>query len=760
MKEIRLHTAALYQAGEVFKGDDELIIESGDNLHIFLPSETSLKDFEKKLFLKVKQKSLFTSLWSRADAVSVLLFSLGISLSIAILLGLVALYEDLFKALVVTGKLKTTGEVIWFAVCAILFVLLATFVPSLLSGEDSRIRDWIDQWYMRSHRVRRRIQRCLGALVHEGTTVSLWNTCAFSSESWVWQSLVPALGALPGSCEMYIRGDNRRHITGRLEKALPDAAITSSREETASDRLPVQRSLPGLMRLLDDSERLMLDLLIYLSTSNLPAAWKGKLQGKGFDVSDTVSPEVSEMVLSRHSAYLMPDMESGSSSSLTTMINSCLRDYRLMDEQRVKNYRLLKFVSSLVAGEEVERVNGRFPYLQDRLQGDLLHFGKQVKDPVAILVLLGFGEKTGASMQVMSGLLDLLIAAAREAEMYYIIQPFWGIFAEEKSEGFYRSLSLKSLQHLVVLYERAGMFQQALHLARYLQPVNRSKYKLSEGRLLERLGRYGEAVDLFLKDACLTALADKPEQQGEKVLSYYLQMSWTIVSGRLTEYREIGRNALQAASKLLETSLDEVQDPNMLWHYHNNLANYAEWDGELERSVIELQRCLHMPGVELKWISGTYVNLGITHRLLFIKNKEKGVLTESIRDGFEGVRLKREIGDQDELPIALHNAALNVIEALISGFASEYHSELATALEMCGEGLEVLDHSGSIKKKGMLLAERSLLMKLHSSGIVSGAEQEKADKELWAWMNETGEGDDDLQTARELLRRAEDAPGS
>ncbi|MBC8412350.1 MAG: hypothetical protein ISR96_09295 [Nitrospira sp.] len=753
MKEIILNTASLFRAGEIYKGDGDIVVLKDGKLNIILPAGISFVEFEKKLYSAIRERSMLASIFSKLDSFSVILFSLAISVFLALLLGLLSLYEDLMKSLFLTGGLDTNIELAWFAICVAIFILIATFVPSLFSGEGSRMREWIDQWYMRTHRVRRRLRRSIKWLSRGADSIVVWNPCVFAADSWVWDCLIPSFEGIDTALNLNVRHEYQRRTVTRINDVLPAVRMKFRHFDHSSQCWLEREGLGGILPLLESSERLILDLLVYLSTANLPAEWTDRMNSSGITLSSSVSLELTELITSQYRTYLMPGADD-TIVSLSAMLRCCIGDYRMMNEEHIKNYRLLSLMPALLDPAELERVKDRFPYMQSRIVDDLMYFTDRVRDPIAILILMGLATKAGFSLQAISPLSDRYIANTRTTEMYFMVKLLWSIIDEQSREEFYHSLSLQSMKSLVVLSERAGMFQEALDLARFLQPLNWFKYRIAEGRMLERLGKFQESAEIFFDDQRFQDMLNDQGIKVELLLSCCLQMSWIVVSGRLEDYREKGRMAMTDAAQFFESMSEGISDPNLLWHYHNNLANYAEWDNDIESAIREYQHCLKIPGVELKWISGTYVNLGIAGRMMFVNNNDNhDILKGAVINGFKGARLKQDMGDNDELPVALHNAALNVIEAFIAGCADAYPQYIQPALDMCNQGLALLSQTGSMKKKGMLLAEWSILAR-----IVSGTSDviiQESRQALELWLSNAHDNDDEKRTVTSLILRAD-----
>jgi hypothetical protein len=158
--------------------------------------------------------------------------------------------------------------------------------------------------------------------------------------------------------------------------------------------------------------------------------------------------------------------------------------------------------------------------------------------------------------------------------------------------------------------------------------------------------------------------------------------------------------------------------------------------------------CQSLPGIELKWISGTHVNLGIAYRERFNRQRNVDDLERAVMHASRGVNIKRELGDLDELPIALHNLAYT---HLIQFTAQGNADALERARTHAGEGLRLQAATGSSKKRGQLLAEAWVAQTLRGDLTHVAA----LDQELAHWR-QANAGSQDLYAVEQIAALAAD----
>lgn len=758
---LKVASASLWRAGIHAAEPGRIVSRSPKGLDLVLPPTLALVEFEQALRRELRQKSWLSALRCRFDGLSLLIFSLGFSIATATLFGLLGLYEELFKRLLIEGGLAGAAEKVWFILSALLFVFIVTLVPSLLAGEDSKFRDWLQRWYHHSQRVQRRLQRIVNSLVKDGVEeIRLWNGCAHPEGSWVWTSLVPALRGCGVDLTLHLRSDRQRPILGLLQATGMDQPWESQPEDgfEASEEPPPQ-CLPRVLEMLDSGDRMLLELLILTSTASLPATWQQALTTADPRLRGMVSLGLAEFILSRYGQSLLSEPKDTAPHTLTAFLRRGLHDYRLLLHHRVGHHRVLRLAAPLQ--QDNARVQEKFAHLQDATQAELPRFLRQNQDPLAGLVLLGLGEPAGLAPRMRLELLAHLIETTRQEEMYFLVPGLWTLLIQEGDSTLAsvqvracRGLPLTSLQHLCELLERSGFFTQALNLARHLLPIHPVKYSMDIARLLERSGQYQQAFQVLWDEPGLRALhqAGDGGGQDDTALRYHLHLSWTVVSGRLIEHQAEGLQALHRAGRILDQDRDRQREPYLLWRYHNNLANYAEWMGDLDACVRHHRQAVEIPGVEQKWISGSQVNLGIAYRMLFAASGDRSALDKALHFGLAGVDLKRQIGDHDELPVTLHNAVLSRLEAQLAGVSGEFPIDLVQALAMTEQGLEILTRTGSSKKLGLLLVERYLF------ALLAGVPQAQCrgyGQALQGWLDQAGDQPPaDVTAVREILQRA------
>lgn len=717
---ISLYQGLLWSAPRLAVGKSTIVKTGKDSLDITLYPSDDLKALETELLGCLRRIGAVPFLKFKANPSMVLFGSILISVAIAVVLGVLATYEDVFKTLLIKKEL-TDWEGGVLGVTTLFVVLGIGFFPSILSSaEDSKVKELVRGWYNKEDRVRKRLKYALRILCSsEKLSISLWNPCVFQEDSWVWRSLVPAILDLNIPITVHIKNDEGdaffvaiRNVDNKIEFKQSTVEYSSTLVED-----PPHINYKEIQNLLTNSEKLLLEVLFILSTYNTPAIWGGN--EKIVRLRGLISLDLASFAVSRYVGNTAPSGDIDA-KYLYTFFRRCIADYRLIlpfVEGGDRYWRLDEKVATLL---QMETIRQRHQYIQNYLETEWFEVVQNISDPVGLLIVFALLDSNRSPIKLKVNVLAAMIERARGSESYFLMDYFGTIKESYTSSAlgfdptdFLRMLPIPVLQQLIPLLERAGYFQDALVVADFLRPISSNAYDFIIAGILERLGQYQNALELLKrlnKSAKATSTMDINQAIGFD-LKFSLLASWIIVSGRLVEEKETGKSCLQQAQDAFTKSSCDGKncDPTDLWHYHNNLAQYFEWEEDFTACIDNHLICQKLPGIELKWVSGTYVNLGVAYRERFKKGKITDDLDRALAFGSKGVQIKRELGDNDELPVALHNLALS---QLYSFKCSGDQPVLKAARENATDGLALLRATRSVKKKGTLLVEALVAEKL------------------------------------------------
>lgn len=104
--------------------------------------------------------------------------------------------------------------------------------------------------------------------------------------------------------------------------------------------------------------------------------------------------------------------------------------------------------------------------------------------------------------------------------------------------------------------------------------------------------------------------------------------------------------------------------------------------------------------------------MAIAYRFMYLTSNTQNFdnIDKSIKLGKLGVFLKESVGDRDEMPVVLHNQALNVLYKMVNSTLDE--AACKEIVYITDDAISVLDRTKSIKRLGMLLIENCITKSL------------------------------------------------
>ncbi|MDR2837401.1 MAG: hypothetical protein LBV49_02340 [Azonexus sp.] len=269
----------------------------------------------------------------------------------------------------------------------------------------------------------------------------------------------------------------------------------------------------------------------------------------------------------------------------------------------------------------------------------------------------------------------------------------------------FNAFDAATLLCLARLLEICGFYPAASAVWLKLKNIDPLRAGIHLARLCERQGRAAEGLAGIGRLLADNRLDQRPEIR----VAALLEGAWLCYSAT-PEALDQGWLWLDAADDELERQPGEAQSH---WRLHNYRALYFDAAGRYAEAIAEHRLALSIPGVRLKWYSGSLSNLAyVSRKAALAAPGEVGQRLGAALEYAElAVKLKRRIADKDELPVALHNLALtHLCRALTDKAATA--TAAASARAACAEGLAILDEIESDKKRFALCLEMALAVGL------------------------------------------------
>lgn len=677
-------------------------------LSIFLDPQATVNNIRDGLYEQIKTNSYREYLYlSIAKRLPSLILLIPITFTV-LFIGFITIYGDLIKNWVflmddadtLFGITQRQSILIY----STLAILVLYFFPVFLTGEQDGFIQAINERFSNRQLVRKRFAEALKFLASKAyiKKAVVWNPNLLeSNQDWVQKSLIPALLDAKIELILQIKTDERSTAEHYVSKITKEENIHWEEHEPSENPTVV----PIPYNYLETWEKNILAIYTFASTANLTKEWiiEGKGEAQGV-LSNATSLPLVKTIIDRFGDRLFSEEDKKHLISLDSFASRCLNDFGIL-YTRLKYTNDVWAIDQNVIDQELEEAQEEMRFVTSFLQTNIEELAKELNDPVAALLLNSIHENTSIYNAHRLEAIRFFIRVIRDSEQYRVLKQYWALITQSTTgetnlnEDIYRIIGVELLDDLATLFERAAMYQEAQSALDYLEMVYPYRGKMGKARIAERQGNFSASVKAML-------IIQKDWKKEEIVLSnssvvdLHLNIAWAIVSGRLKEEEEIGRAAIKTAERVLYSDFDQIRNSGQIIRLYNILANYEEWAGNPQGSILNYNKALQIPGVEQSSLSNLLVNKGIALRQ-----------TKSLKDaalyGEQGVEIKTAIGDADQLPIALHNLAQTYLELAFSpegtANAQMYFQQ---AQKHAQAGLDIQEHTGSVKKRGQLLSER------------------------------------------------------
>ena len=669
--------------------EDSSVIRKNDELFITYCENDTIDKIESDINSLVGS-SAFYFLKKR---VSSSLISIVSVLVILIAFLSVSIYGDFFKKILFEGNFTwILNDYISFAFVLVFFFGLL-IMPSLINGEKNEFKNSLSSWFNKDVKRLKKLSLLLSNF-DKKTTIHLYNFDLKDSNHWLWKILVNRILDRFYDVNFYIRNDKIQNITNRLNE-FKVMNIELVKEETNQKKCDVEI-------LLSQQEQKLYSLMQLCSTVII----------KKRDKKSLISLELFEYCGKN---FIKEEMDSKNQLifGFQNFINRGFDDFKLIAQEKSMQV----YFTSNVTFKDLEDEEKRLAYY---LRNHIEEFVSFFENPISLLILYYYVKDIVLDKRRNIKILEKFISSIEQKQHYELIDLYWFDIAglmfnskdlntfESSNNSYYRKLSIDALNKLVFLFERNGYFEQAILLTQYLYEINPIKYAVNICSLYERMGQFEKAYESLPK----TLNIGVKSQANEIEVRYYQRKSaWIIIAQRNEELKPEGIEALNQLGKLL-FSHNYDNTPLSLWHYYNIKANLEEWNENLDEAIKNYKKCLSIPTLGAFEYGGTFVNMAITYRCKYIEDKNKKVemINKSIKLGRLGLVLKQSVGDRDEMPIVLHNLALNILYKILN---TTIEAKLCNeVLELTQEALLILDKTNSIKRLGMVLIENYISKEL------------------------------------------------
>lgn len=684
--------------------DDSCIVKKNNEIFITYCENDSLDKFEADISLVAGNSSFFYFLKKKISS-SLISFISVIVILFAIVS--VSIYEDILKKIIFEMPFSWESKDFISLFFVVMFFLGLLMMPSLLDGERSEFKNLISSWFNKDIRRLKKLKLAFSNF-DKKIVIHLYNFDLEDSSHWIWRLVSSTILNRFYIVNFYVRTDKSQNILKRLDN-FDLLNIEIIKQEKSAKKCDVEI-------LLSEKEQKLYSLMQLCSTVIL----------KERDKKSFISLELFEYCGKN---FIKEDQDSKNQLifGFQNFINRSFEDFSFVTQEKALQVYFTKNVTFKDLEDEEKKLAY---YLRNHIEECVSYF----ENPISFLILYYYVKDIVLDKRRTIKILEKLIESIEKKQQYELVDFYWFDIAglmfdskdfnnfENSNNSYYRELSIESLNKLIVLFKRNGHFEQALLLAKYLYEINPSKYSVIICSLYERMGNFEQALSALPKDL-INWSNYKPSDTEVK---YYQRKAWIIVSQRKEELKEAGLEALEKLRNII-FSHNEDNTPLWLWHYFNIKANYEEWNTNYDEAVENYKKCLSIPTLGAFEYGATFVNMAIAYRFIYLTQdtQEVAKINKAIKLGKLGVFLKQSVGDRDEMPVVLHNQALNILYK-ISNTAIDT-SLCNEVLNLTQDALEILDKTKSIKRLGMILIENHIakfLLKIEDTNIIKRLEKQ------------------------------------
>lgn len=684
--------------------DESCIAKRNDELHITYCENDTLDKFEADINLLAGSSSSFYFFKKRFSSTVISIISVFAILTAFLS---VSIYEDFLKKIVFEMPFDwALNDYI-----ALGFVLVFFFgllmMPSILDGEGSEFKDLISSWFNKDIRKLRKLELAFSNF-DKNMDIHLYNFDLEDSNHWLWKFFVSTILNRFSSVNFYIRNDKVQSIQKKLKKFKIEN-IEIIKEEISRKKCDIE--------ILLSSKEQKLYSLMQLCSTNIMKQW---------DKKSFISLELFEYCGKN---FIKDEQDSKNQLifGFQNFINRSFDDFGFLDQEKSQQ---IFFTQNVVFKDLADEEKRLAYYLRNHIEECVSIF----ENPISLLILYYYVKDIVLDQRRTIKILEKFISSIKQKQHYELINFYWFEIAgfmfdfndintfESSNNSYYRKLSIESLNNLAFLFERNGHFEQAILLNQYLYEINPNKYALNISSLYERMGQFDKAYESLPKSLNI----GKNEKPNEIEIRYFQRKAaWIIISQRNEKLKDEGIECLNKLEELL-FSHNEDNVPIWLWHFYNIKANVEEWNENYNEAIKYYKKCLSIPTLGAFEYGATFVNMAISYRCKYnlLTEKNPKIIDKSIKFGRLGLILKQSVGDRDEMPVVLHNFALNILYKISNTMDTSLCNEV---LEATNEALEILDKTKSIKRLGMVLIENYIarcLFKLDTKDVVKRIENQ------------------------------------
>ncbi len=713
---------------------------SGRVLHLLLRPHTGVQEFEE-LLREPLGISASGRWFTRSANVGTGLVIGGAAL---MFLALIDLFSELIGVIVSEQRPPSQWHLLLLVATFLIGAAIVSFAPQLLAGDDSRLRRLVSRWFDTEERTISRINKRLKTT---GQTrfgcVVIWN--AAEPTSLGVRSLLACFDDVALDLELRVHGDELALVHSMVEAGQQVSIGVHGPHAQHWDAEQPNAVGDGTSLVLEASlgweATLMLRAVLAASTVTAASDWRDAIRHSGAFAHGSVSTSLAASFFVEHAT----DSEAVQGLPAEKWLHRFIADYRILQHGYFEGE--LRYVAEPDVGKHTTQEVSVADTHERLITGESVP--NDAEDVVRAFIRVLHVPARDWSGPGFERLLNAFVALADNRAHYRGFQVLAQVIKSEieRSPADRRllpALRLPSLMRLQEVLGTAGEQELAIRIARWLAPYTGRDGAIQRARLLEKRGRYDEALrecNLVedVADPLIRQLdAGEAARLGAEDLSFVNDFCRTQAWLRISAEREDPGWAASVARTYMHR-LDQIadawpgqRDPILTHERQNYWALLHEWEGDRHSAIRHHRFAIELPAVPINKVLGSTINMGRTMRDLAMEpvsaapesagedvwrraREQLREAEDTVLKGYEG---KMQIGDNNDVPIGAHNLALTRL--YLAGVASRLGEDptvpALAGLEASRHGLEVLASTGSVRKWQMLLEEGRLAAAL--AGVV------------------------------------------
>lgn len=621
------------------------------------------------------------------------------------------------------------GKLLLSVICYIILFFALLKSSSLFQNDATSVLKWWNKTFRSDRLMKVRVITIVNDIYKRQPdidTINIWNPNTFSNKKVaIVQSLIKNAAISQFKLNLYIRVDELTRTRRFIDHTFADTPLTWTEHDEAQEFSGLSDKQYFSIDLMTTFEKEVLSLLLYCSTLNVGA---GRAPEKKSKLYAAISVPLAECIYEKFRNKIFTAGTDTEAITLDSYISRFINDYNLFDkvfDYNIDNWRLKHPEVFEHLRDKIETEMG---FINPYIQSDTLELVTKVHDPIGAILLLNANRKNSVYSLTRKASIEHFVYIIGKHEVYDAMKLYWADLIDTSHEQehtfkyeVYRLLPHETVRAIAHIFINAGMFQEVPNAVKFLKSVDPDYAAYLHAEVDESMARHVEAITAYREiiDSLGKARTHHDVRFAVRVKNGFI---WAVLSSRIMspESLNLARQYLEEVHVAIKGLPLDSDSSYLLADYYNRAANLYESEGNYGMALETYERGLTIPGIGSTKYSSMLVNKGIAHRMQAHKVADSETMPEyrqALTYGKRGVRIKRQIGNYDQLPIAIHNYCETIIRYSVTLGHQECISYLLEGNTLCNEALAIQAELETKKKSDQLRVEQTVFAYLlHLNG--------------------------------------------